>query len=49
MPGAIQSICVVRGREPRVTTVGGDGADIRVNRSGDGWRLDYSIGYGDCP
>jgi hypothetical protein len=29
--------------------VGGDGADIRVSRSGDGWRLDYSIGYGDCP
>jgi hypothetical protein len=27
----------------------GDGADIRVSRSSDGWRLDYSVGYGDCP
>jgi hypothetical protein len=29
--------------------MGGDGADIRASRSGDGWRLDYSVGYGDCP
>jgi hypothetical protein len=29
--------------------VGGDGGDIRASRSGDAWRLDYSVGYGDCP
>lgn len=29
--------------------VGGDGNDIRVTRQGAGWRLDYSIGWGDCP
>lgn len=28
---------------------GGDGHDIRATRHGDGWRLDYSIGFGDCP
>jgi hypothetical protein len=29
--------------------VGGDGDDIRASRDGDGWRLDYSVGFGDCP
>lgn len=28
---------------------GGDGGDIRATRHDDGWRLDYSIGFGDCP
>lgn len=28
---------------------GGDGNDIRAQPHGDGWRLDYSIGFGDCP
>lgn len=28
---------------------GGDGNDIRASRHADGWRLDYSIGFGDCP
>ncbi|HSJ24706.1 MAG TPA: hypothetical protein VK929_08575 [Longimicrobiales bacterium] len=27
----------------------GDGNDIRASRHGDGWRLDYSVGFGDCP
>lgn len=27
----------------------GDGNDIRATRHGDGWRLDYSVGFGDCP
>jgi hypothetical protein len=27
----------------------GDGNDIRARRHGDGWRLDYSVGFGDCP
>lgn len=30
-------------------SVGGDGNDIRVSRHGAGWRLDYSVGWGDCP
>jgi hypothetical protein len=28
---------------------GGDGNDIRARPHGDGWRLDYSVGFGDCP
>lgn len=28
---------------------GGDGDDIRAVRSDGGWRLDFSVGYGDCP
>lgn len=28
---------------------GGDGNDIRARPHADGWRLDYSIGFGDCP
>jgi hypothetical protein len=28
---------------------GGDGNDIRARPWGDGWRLDYSVGFGDCP
>lgn len=27
----------------------GDGPDIRAVARDDGWRLDYSIGWGDCP
>jgi hypothetical protein len=27
----------------------GDGNDIRIGRVAGGWRLRYSIGYGDCP
>lgn len=27
----------------------GDGNDIRAAPHGDGWRLDYSVGFGDCP
>jgi hypothetical protein len=27
----------------------GDGNDIRAQRLGHGWRLDFSVGYGDCP
>lgn len=27
----------------------GDGDDIRARLWGDGWRLDYSVGFGDCP
>lgn len=29
--------------------VAGDGNDIRARARDDGWRLDYSIGSGDCP
>lgn len=29
--------------------VAGDGADIRARIQDGGWRLDYSIGFGDCP
>jgi hypothetical protein len=28
---------------------GGDGNDIRARVQDGGWRLDYSVGYGDCP
>lgn len=27
----------------------GDGDDIAVSAQAGGWRLDYSVGYGDCP
>jgi hypothetical protein len=27
----------------------GDGPDIRASVHGEGWRLDYSVGFGDCP
>jgi hypothetical protein len=27
----------------------GDGNDIRASAASGGWRLDYSIGFGDCP
>jgi hypothetical protein len=29
--------------------VGGDGNDIRARLQQNGWRLDYSVGFGDCP
>src|SRR5690606_969212 len=29
--------------------VAGDGADIRARVQDGGWRLDYSVGFGDCP
>lgn len=29
--------------------VGGDGHDIEAELAADGWRLDYSVGWGDCP
>lgn len=28
---------------------GGDGNDIRATMESDAWRLDYSVGFGDCP
>lgn len=28
---------------------GGDGSDIRATPLLNGWRLDYSVGFGDCP
>lgn len=27
----------------------GDGSDIRAERSAGGWRLEFSLGFGDCP
>jgi hypothetical protein len=37
----------VRNAEPNA--VGGDGNNIAATPRGDGWTLDYSVGYGDCP
>ncbi|AHG93562.1 hypothetical protein J421_6027 (plasmid) [Gemmatirosa kalamazoonensis] len=41
------SIAGVRAAEPNGS--GGDGDDIRAEPSSGGWRLEYSVGYGDCP
>jgi hypothetical protein len=37
----------VRNAEP--SSIGGDGNNIAATARGDGWTLDYSAGYGDCP
>lgn len=37
----------IRSAEP--DGIGGDGNDIRAEASAAGWRLEYSIGFGDCP